>query len=29
MIDPFRCNSGYHFLKCVELLKLIGFLPEL
>jgi hypothetical protein len=29
MIDPFRCNSGYHFfLKCVELLKSIRFLPE-
>ena len=28
MIDPFRCNSGYYFLKCVELLKFIGFLPE-
>jgi|HubBroStandDraft_4_1064222.scaffolds.fasta_scaffold450540_3 hypothetical protein len=28
MIDPFRCNLGYHFLKCVELLKFIGFLPE-
>src|SRR5207244_903862 len=24
MIDPFRCNSYYHFLKCVELLKFIG-----
>ena len=28
MIDPFRCNSGYHFLKCAELLKFIAFLPE-
>jgi len=24
MIDPFRCNSCYHFLKCVEFLKFIG-----
>jgi len=28
MINPFRCNSGYRFLKCVELLKFIGFLTE-
>jgi hypothetical protein len=28
MIDPFRRNSRCHFLKCVELLKFIGFLPK-
>ena len=28
MIDPFRRNSRYQFLKCVELLKFIGFFPE-
>jgi hypothetical protein len=28
MIDPFRFNSSYHFLKCVELPKFIGFFPE-